>query len=130
VGKNKAMLKQLQSTTHTSIQVSAGSDVVEIQGQSPAAVLAASHRIQTLMNDLLCTMAPTHFLCIPLNTQALAESLASFHERVAAKSATWRDFSPRLAASAASLHLTVFMLTLPTQGGALNWTPSPSPVHL
>mmetsp|Transcript_8933 Transcript_8933/g.27653 ORF Transcript_8933/g.27653 Transcript_8933/m.27653 type:complete len:386 (-) Transcript_8933:20-1177(-) len=116
IGKGGATLRELESGGGCRIKVvQRDSDLVEIEGPSAAAVLAASHRIQRLLTELLPTMAPTHFLSIPLNTPELTESLDHFHASVAQHSGSWQNFSPRLAASASRLHLTIQMLTLPSQ---------------
>mmetsp|Transcript_34668 Transcript_34668/g.79064 ORF Transcript_34668/g.79064 Transcript_34668/m.79064 type:complete len:313 (-) Transcript_34668:152-1090(-) len=117
IGKKGSTKDRLQSDTGTNIVVPgprSQSNQVEITGPSQDAVDSAATRIQMLVDSALESMPYTHFVSVPLVHAAFATELGKLISNVKENFASAQGFDESLFVSPKKLHLTLFMLKLPS----------------
>jgi hypothetical protein len=118
VGKSGSTKKQLEADTGCRISIpppGEGSQTVDIRGPTESAVESAMSRLQILAVAARQSLAPTHFISMPLTVgdSAARASFASLCEEVAEiGTSSCAGFASRMVTEPARFHLTLATLKL------------------
>ena len=109
VGRSASVKKRLENETGTQIDVPRpheNKDFIRVRYQSEDSLSSLQIRVESIVENARKREKPTHFICIPVQSEAIAHNLTKF------KDLCKEDIPARIVQIPSKLHLTIGVLKL------------------